>query len=77
MNLDELKPGQCATVLNIEGDSHFRQRLIAMGVTPGTWVMLRKLAPLGDPMEIKIRNYSLSIRRKDARSIKINLLEGK
>ncbi len=76
MSLDELKPGQCATVLSIEGDSLFRQRLIAMGVTPGTWIMLRKLAPLGDPMEIRVRNYSLSIRKKDARSIKIDLLEG-
>lgn len=76
MNLDELKPGQCATILNIEGDSKFRQRLIAMGVTPGTWVMLRKLAPLGDPMEIRIRNYSLSIRKKDARLIRVSPLEG-
>ncbi|NLW11067.1 MAG: ferrous iron transport protein A [Clostridiaceae bacterium] len=76
MSLDELKPGQCATVISIDGDSLFRQRLIAMGVTPGTWVMLRKLAPLGDPMEIRVRNYSLSIRKKDARAISVNLVEG-
>lgn len=71
MRLDELKPGQTATVLSIEGSGPFRQRLIAMGMTPGTWLMLRKLAPLGDPMEIRIRNYSLSIRKKDAHAITI------
>ncbi|NLV47170.1 MAG: hypothetical protein GXY22_00730 [Clostridiaceae bacterium] len=43
-----------------------------MGVTPEAWLIVRKFAPLGDPMEINIRNYSLSIRRKDARDILVD-----
>lgn len=71
MRLDELRPGQSATIKNIEGSGAFRQRLISMGVTPGTWLMVRKYAPLGDPIEIRIRNYSLSIRKKDAHAITV------
>jgi ferrous iron transport protein A len=75
MRLDELRPGQSATIKNIEGSGAFRQRLISMGVTPGTWLMVRKFAPLGDPIEIRIRNYSLSIRKKDAHAITVILEE--
>jgi ferrous iron transport protein A len=67
--LSELRPGESGVILSIEGGGMLRQRLIAMGVTPGTHVIFRKYAPLGDPMEIRIRNYSLSIRRRDAASI--------
>ena len=67
--LSEFKPGQCGTILSIQGSGSLRQRLIAMGVTPGTWLIVRKFAPLGDPMEIRIRNYSLSIRKRDAAMI--------
>lgn len=73
--LDQLKPNQSATIISISGSSALRQRLIAMGVTPGTWLMVRKYAPLGDPMEIRIRNYSLSIRKADARSISVQTTE--
>ena len=74
-SLDQLKPDQSATILSISGHSALRQRLIAMGVTPGTWLMVRKYAPLGDPMEIRIRNYSLSIRKADARNISVHMTE--
>lgn len=75
--LSELTPGQSGHVLSIGGSSLLRQRLIAMGVTPGAWLIVRKYAPLGDPMEINIRNYSLSIRRKDARDILIDTRQDK
>ena len=67
--LSDLKPGESGTILEIGGEGNLRQRLIAMGVTPGTWLTVRKYAPLGDPMEIRLRNYNLSIRKKDAASI--------
>ena len=67
--LSELKAGDSGTILSIGGSGLLRQRLIAMGVTPGTRVILRKFAPMGDPMEIRLRNYSLTIRNKDAAAI--------
>jgi len=67
--LSELNPGESGTIISISGSGTFRQRLISMGVTPGTWLIVRKFAPLGDPMEIRLRNYNLSIRKKDAASI--------
>ncbi len=70
--LSELTPGQSGHVIAVGGSSILRLRLIAMGVTPGAWLIVRKYAPLGDPMEINIRNYSLSIRRKDARDILVD-----
>lgn len=73
--LDELKPNECATVVSIAGSGQLRQRLTAMGVTPGAWLVVRKYAPLGDPMEIRIRNYSLSIRKQDARDILVQPTE--
>lgn len=71
--LSDLKPGESGIVKTIAGSGPLHQRLIAMGVTPGAWLIVRKFAPLGDPMEINIRNYSLSIRKKDARAILVEL----
>lgn len=73
VKLGNMRPGQSGRIANIAGDNKLRQRLIAMGVTPGAWLIVRKFAPLGDPMEINIRNYSLSIRKKDAREIEVEL----
>ncbi len=73
--LDQLRPDEAAVVVSISGSGQFRQRLTAMGVTPGAWLMVRKFAPLGDPIEIRIRNYSLSIRKQDARSILVAPIE--
>ena len=70
--LSELKPGDAGTILSVGGDGSLRRRLIAMGVTPGTWVTVRKYAPFGDPMEIRLRNYNLSIRKKDAAEIVVS-----
>lgn len=71
--LGTMKPGESGHVTRLTGDSRLRQRLIAMGVTPGAWLIVRKFAPLGDPMEINIRNYSLSIRKKDAQEIEVEI----
>ncbi len=70
--LSDLKPGDSGTILSVGGDGALRRRLIAMGVTPGTWLTVRKYAPFGDPMEIRLRNYNLSIRKKDAAQIVVS-----
>lgn len=67
--LNELMPDEGGSVVSIGGDRALRQRLMALGFTPGTKLMVRKFAPLGDPIEIKFRSYSLSIRRQDAAQI--------
>lgn len=67
--LNELMPSEGGSVVSISGDGALRQRLMALGFTPGAKLMVRKFAPLGDPIEIKFRSYSLSIRRQDAAQI--------
>lgn len=67
--LNKVKPGCSCKVVNIGGNNILKNRLLCMGVTPGTVIDVVKVAPLGDPMELKIRNYNLSIRKKEASSI--------
>lgn len=74
--LDDLKPNETGKIVEIGGDSRFRRRLMSMGVTPGASLVVRKFAPLGDPIEIRIRDYSLSIRRKDAAFILVDSPDG-
>ncbi len=73
--LSNMTPGEKGIVKSISGNGPLRQRLVAMGVTPGAWLIVRKFAPLGDPMEINIRNYSLSIRKKDALEISVEIVQ--
>jgi len=69
--LRHLKPGQSARVVWVRGEGPLRQRIMEMGLTPGVKVWVRKLAPLGDPMEIRVRGYSLSLRRADAALVEV------
>ncbi len=70
--LGDLRPGQCGYVLSVNNnDARIKRRLIDMGITPGVRITVRKIAPLGDPIEITLRGYELSIRRDDAMSIAI------
>ena len=70
-----MKPGESGVVSSIGGNVQLRRRLIAMGVTSGACLTVRKLAPFGDPMEINIRNYALAIRLKDAQAVLIDKSE--
>lgn len=70
--LDKMQPADSGQIISIGGSGKLRQRLAAMGITPGAWLVVRKFAPFGDPMEINVRNYSLSIRKKDAREILVD-----
>jgi ferrous iron transport protein A len=67
--LKDIKPGQTVTVTKLQGEGAVKRRIMDMGVTKGSSIFLRKIAPLGDPIEITIRGYELSIRKADAERI--------
>lgn len=69
--LKDAKIGETVTVLKLNGEGAIKRRIMDMGVTKGVSIYVRKLAPLGDPMEINLRGYELSIRRADADMIVI------
>ena len=64
--LNEFSVGEKGVVLKIEGEGKIGRRLFDMGVTPGAEIYLRKLAPLGDPLEITVRGYELTLRKAEA-----------
>lgn len=69
MTLDELGIGQSAVISTVGGEGALRCRLLDMGLTPRTSVKLQKVAPMGDPIEIRVRGYELTLRVEDARKI--------
>ena len=71
MTLDKLKIGQKATITSVGGDGALRCRLLDMGLIPKTAVTLQKVAPMGDPIEILIRGYELTLRKEDAEKIEV------
>lgn len=77
MNLRELKPGESAVITQVGGKGALRQHFLDMGVLPGAEVTLIKYAPLGDPMELRIHGYELTLRLADAERITIQLLNQK
>ena len=74
-NLSELEIGKKGIVIKVGGEGALRRRLLDMGITPNTLVMVRKVAPLGDPIEISLRGYGLAIRQDDARKIEVEELD--
>ena len=75
--LDQIEKGETGLVKSVEGDGKVRRRLFDMGVTPGARVELRKKAPMGDPIEITIRGYELSLRKSEAKLVNIEVGEAK
>ena len=69
--LKDLAIGRTATVVRLHGEGPVRRRTMDMGLTKGTQVYLRKVAPLGDPLELTVRNYELSIRKADAAMVEV------
>ena len=69
MTIDDLKIGQTGTIDQVGGEGALRLRFLDMGLIPGTAVKLQKVAPMGDPIQIQVRGYELTIRREDARRI--------
>lgn len=70
--LRDVAPGRTATIVGFDGAGALRRRLMDMGITKGTTVTVRKVAPLGDPIEITVRGYELSLRKAEAQSIRID-----
>jgi Fe2+ transport system protein FeoA len=71
MTLADLKPGQCGIITKINVSGALKRRLMDMGVVSGTTVRVEKVAPLGDPMEVHIKSYQLSLRRGEADKIDV------
>ena len=71
MTLDELEIGKSGVITAVNGEGALRRRLLDMGLTPRTKVMVRKVAPMVDPIEIHLRGYELTIRVDDAKDIEI------
>ncbi len=69
--LRDVKIGETATVVRLHGEGAVKRRIMDMGITKNTDVFVRKVAPLGDPIEINVRNYELSIRKADAEMIEV------
>ncbi|MBO4318860.1 MAG: ferrous iron transport protein A [Treponema sp.] len=69
--LRDVRIGETATVVKLHGEGAVKRRIMDMGITKGTDVFVRKVAPLGDPVEITVRNYELSIRKADAEMIEV------
>lgn len=72
MSLDQIRPGEKAVIAAVGGSGSLRRRLLDMGLTPGTKIFVRKVAPFGDPLELTLRGYELTLRADDARNIKVH-----
>lgn len=71
MTLDKLPTGQSGTIAAVGGEGALRCRLLDMGLIPGTMVTVRKTAPMGDPIELWLRGYALTLRKADAERIEL------
>ncbi len=75
MTLDMLNAGESGVITAVGGEGVLRCRLLDMGLIPQTRITVSKIAPMGDPMELQLRGYVLTLRREDARSIEIKKTE--
>ncbi len=69
--LKDVKVGETCTVVKLHGEGALKRRIMDMGITKGTEILVRKVAPLGDPMELNVRGYELSVRKGDAELIEV------
>lgn len=71
MTLRDVKVGSTVKVLKINGEGAFKRRIMDMGITKGSEIFVRKVAPFGDPVEITVRGYELSLRKQDAEFVDV------
>lgn len=69
--LKDVKVGESAVIVKLHGEGALKRRIMDMGLTKGTEIFVRKVAPLGDPMELTVRGYELSLRKADAELIEV------
>ncbi|MBE7004660.1 MAG: ferrous iron transport protein A [Ruminococcaceae bacterium] len=72
-NLREVKIGNTCKVVKLHGEGAVKRRIMDMGITKGVEVYVRKVAPLGDPIELTVRGYELSIRKADAETVEVEI----
>ena len=77
MTLDNLPLETEAVITTVGGEGALRSRFLDMGLIPKTKVVVKKIAPMGDPIEIRLRNYELTIRKEDAKKIEVSMEETK
>lgn len=75
MKLGEAAIGSTVKVVTIDGDGAYKRRIMDMGLTKGTSLYIRKVAPLGDPVEITVRGYELSLRKADAACVNVEIVK--
>jgi ferrous iron transport protein A len=75
LTLKDIKVGKTVEVLRVTDEGAFGRRIMDMGITKGVHIHVRKVAPMGDPIELKVRSYNLTLRRKDAEIIEVKLLD--
>ncbi|MBT9160163.1 MAG: FeoA family protein [Dehalococcoidia bacterium] len=71
--LNELKPGEGARIVKVGGGGAIRRRLLDMGLVSGSDIVMERVAPLGDPIEIKVKGYNLSLRKEEASGIQVEV----
>lgn len=71
MTLKDIKVGNTVKVIRLNGEGPVKRRIMDMGITKGTDIMVRKVAPFGDPMELTVRGYELSLRKVDAEMVEV------
>ena len=71
-SLKDVKVGETATVVKLHGEGATKRRIMDMGITKGVEIHVSKVAPLGDPMELNVRGYELSVRKADAEKIEVS-----
>ncbi len=74
MKLHELEPGKKARITKVSGKGEGRKRIVDMGVTPGSFIEVERVAPLGDPLDVKVKGYHLSLRKAEASQIEIEMI---
>jgi len=74
MTLDQMKPGESAKVAALKGEGAVKRRIMDMGITKGVVLSVRKVAPLGDPIELTVRGYELSVRKEEAAKIEVEAI---
>ena len=73
MNLKDVKIGNTCKVVKLHGEGAIKRRIMDMGITKGVEIYVRKVAPLGDPIEVTVRGYELSLRKADAEMIEVTV----
>ena len=76
MTLREVNIGDTVKVRKLNGEGAVKRRIMDMGITKNTEIYVRKVAPLGDPIEVTVRGYELSLRKADAQMVEVELIEG-